>query len=111
MPMFRAWKPGQGNELEFVAHGPQFPLEGRDGGVVQVGFPVERRGAVVGQQLVGKLLMNALGKAPGLIHVRLGGFTPDHVRIRGVGQAPGDGGFHAVFYVEKALRWSGAGRG
>ena len=34
---------GQGDELELVAHGAQFALEFGDGGVIQVGFPVEAR--------------------------------------------------------------------
>ena len=38
----------QRNELEFVAHGPEFSLETRNGGLVQLLLPIERRGAIVG---------------------------------------------------------------
>jgi hypothetical protein len=38
---FSEWKPGQGHELELVAHGAQLALELGDGGVVELGLPVE----------------------------------------------------------------------
>src|SRR5439155_1403645 len=44
---------GEGDELEFVAHGAEFVLEPGDGGLVEVLFPVEGRGTVVGEQFVG----------------------------------------------------------
>src|SRR5471032_2376673 len=82
---------GQGNELVLVAHGGQFALELGDGRVVQVLLPVEGRRAVVGQQLVRVFLLDGLGEAAGFVQVRLGGFTPDQVGVRRVGQAAGDG--------------------
>ncbi len=63
MPKLRLWKPGQGDELELVAHGPELPLELRDGRVVQVLLPVEGGRAVVGQQLAGELRVQRLGEA------------------------------------------------
>src|SRR5476651_2552718 len=81
----------QGDELVLVAHGRQFALELGDGRVVQVLLPVEGRRAVVGQQLVRVFLLDGLGEATGFVQVRLGGFTPDQVGVRRVGQAASDG--------------------
>src|SRR4029453_19551423 len=39
----------EGDELELVAHRAEIALEFRDGGVVEVALPVERRRAVVGE--------------------------------------------------------------
>src|SRR4029434_10251429 len=55
-------EPGQGDELKLVAHGSQFALEVCDGAVVEVLLPVERRRAVVRQQLVREYGTNCLGE-------------------------------------------------
>src|SRR5471032_1351849 len=81
---------GQGDELVLVTHGGQLALELGDGRVVQVLLPVERRRAVVGQQLVRVFLLDRFGKAASFVQVRLGGFAPDQVGVRRVGQATGD---------------------
>src|SRR3546814_2641231 len=53
---------GQRDELELVAHGAQFALELGHRGVIQVFLPVERRRAVIGQQLARKLAMDGFGE-------------------------------------------------
>ena len=67
----QAVEAGQGHELEFVAHGPQLALEFGDSRVVQPGLPVERRRAVVGQQLAGMLPVHRLGEAAGVVQIRV----------------------------------------
>ncbi|MNL00956.1 hypothetical protein D3C87_1214080 [compost metagenome] len=82
---------GQGDELVLVAHGGQFALELGDGRVVQVFLPVEGRRAVVRQQLVRVFLFDRFSEATSFVQVRLGGFAPDQVGVRRVGQAASDG--------------------
>ena len=98
---------GQGHELKLVAHGAQLALKGGDGGVVQVGLPVERGRTVVGQQLAGKFGVDAFGEAPGLVQVGFGGFAPDHVGEGGIGQPAGDGGLDAILNIEEAFAGAG----
>ncbi|VTR65458.1 hypothetical protein DESC_320055 [Desulfosarcina cetonica] len=43
--------------------------------------------------------MNTLGEASGLVEIGRGGFAPDHVGVRRIGQATGNGGLHAVFDI------------
>jgi hypothetical protein len=57
---------GQRDELELVAHRAQLALELGDRRVVEVLLPVERRRAVVGEQLAGELGVDALGELLGL---------------------------------------------
>ncbi len=87
---------GEGDELEFVAHRAEFALEFRDGLVVEIFPPVERRRAIVGQHLVGILGVNRFGELARFAEMRFGGFAPDQVGIRSVGQAAGDGGSEAA---------------
>ncbi len=94
---------GQGNKLKFIAHGRQFPLEFVNGGVVQLGLPVEGRRAVIRQKFARMFGMDSLGKSAGLFEVGNRGLTPDHVRVRGISPSARNGGFHAVFDVEKSL--------
>ncbi len=77
----------QGDELVLVTHGRKLALKLGDGRVIKVFLPVEGGRTVVGKQLVRKLLLDRLGEAPCLVQVRLGGFTPDQVGIRRIGQA------------------------
>jgi hypothetical protein len=58
---------GQSDELELVAHRSQLALELGDGGVVEILFPVERRRAVVGQELAGELAPDGLGELARLV--------------------------------------------
>src|SRR5690606_30223693 len=81
----------QGNELELVAHGTEFALELGNGGVVQVLLPVERWRAVVGQQLARELTVDGFGKAASVLQIRRGGFAPDQVGVRSVGQTTSNG--------------------
>src|SRR5262245_43298907 len=78
---------GEGDELELVSHGAELALELRDGGVIEVALPVERRRAVVGEHLFRIFLANALRKAPCKIQVRSAGLAPHHVRVFSVGEA------------------------
>ena len=64
------------NELECVTHRGQFALELRDGGVVECGLPVERRRAVVREQLVRKLSVQSFGVVSREVEVRRAGFAP-----------------------------------
>ena len=70
---------GKRDELKLVAHLAEFLAEGLHGLVVEVGLPVERRRAVVGQQLIRILGMDCLGELLRLLQIRLRGLTPDHV--------------------------------
>jgi len=79
------------DELELVTHGAQLFLELGNRRIVQVLLPVEGRRAVVGQQLVGVLLLDGFGEHLGLFEVRVGRFAPEQVGIGRVGQAAVDG--------------------
>src|ERR1019366_4310070 len=57
------------------------------GGIVQLLLPMEGRRAVVGQQFSRDLGVDRFGELPGLLQVRFGGFTPEHVGEGGIGQA------------------------
>ena len=61
---------GQRDELELVAHRAELALELGDRGVVELRLPVERRRAVVGQQLARELRVDRLGELLGLGEVR-----------------------------------------
>ena len=87
---------GQRDELELEAHCAKLLLELRDGGVVEVLAPVERRRAVVGQHLVGELGLDALGELAGQLEIRRAGLHPDQVGVRRVGLGPGDARLEAV---------------
>src|SRR5215470_8250816 len=63
-------EPGESDELEAIAHRAEFLLEFRGSGVVESLLPVERRRAIVGQKLAGKLAVNAFGKFTGFVEVR-----------------------------------------
>lgn len=75
----------QGDELELEAHLAQLVLELRDLVLLQVRGPVERRRAVVRQQLVGELLVHTVGELLGQLQIRRAGLHPDEVRVGGVG--------------------------
>ncbi len=82
---------GQRDELVLVAHGAQFALELGDGRVVEVLLPVERRRAVVREQLARVLGMHGLGELAGEFQVRRAGLAPDQVRIFGIRHGSADG--------------------
>ncbi|CUJ65274.1 Uncharacterised protein [Achromobacter xylosoxidans] len=100
---------GQRDELELVAHGAQLALELGDGGVVQVLLPVERRRAVVRQQLARELAMDRVGELAGVFQVGRGGFAPDQVGVRRVGQAARDRLVDAGAGAEEAFHGALAG--
>ncbi len=93
----------QGDQLVLVAHGRKLALKLGDGCVVEVFLPVEGRRAVVGKQLVRVLLLDCFGEAACLVQIRLGGFTPDQVGIRRVGEAAGDCLIQTGTYFVEAL--------
>ena len=94
---------GQGDELELVAHGSELALELRDGGIVEVLAPVERRRAVVGQHLVRVLGVDRLGELLGCFEVRCGGLHPQHVRVGSERQSACDACFDAVANLVEAF--------
>ena len=58
--------------------------------VVELLLPVERRRAVVGEELARELRVNALGELARLLQIGLGGLAPDQVRVGRVGQPARD---------------------
>ena len=100
---------GEGDELEAVAERREVALERRDLGVAQVLAPVERRRAVVGEELAGELLVDRGGELLGLRHVGRRRLAPDQVGVGGVGEAARDRGVDAVADAEEALRRALAG--
>ncbi len=95
---------GQRDELELVAHGAQLALEAGDRRVVQIGLPVERRRAVVGQHLAWIVAPHGLCKALGLAKIRLRRLAPDEVGIGREGDRPGNARLQAVFHPVEAFR-------
>ena len=93
----------QGDELEHEAHLAQLLLELGDLLFVEVGGPVEGRGAVVGEQLVRELSVDALGELLSQLEVRGTGLHPDQVSVRSVGLCTVDAGLDAVLDVVVAL--------
>src|SRR5205823_329108 len=57
---------GERDELEAVAHGGELALELRDHSIIEMALPVERRRAVVGEELVGELRVDRLREFPRL---------------------------------------------
>ena len=94
---------GERDELELVAHLAELFLEGRDLRVGELLLPVERGGAVVGEDLAGELLVDALGEGAGLADVGRGGLAPDDVDVRRVGAGAGDGVVEASLDDEEAV--------
>src|SRR5712664_2683709 len=71
----------QCHELELITHGTNFALEFCDGGLVDIGFPIERGRAVIGQHLAGIDLVHGVGKFLRLFEVRGRGFPPQEISI------------------------------
>src|SRR5699024_5498751 len=63
----------------------------------------EGRRAVVGEHLVGVLVLDALGEVAGHLQVRGGGLHPEQVGVRSVGQTTGDTGVDAVTEAVEAF--------
>src|SRR6516164_4526026 len=79
---------GQRNELKLVPHGAQLLLETPDRRLIQLPLPIERRGTIISEELTRKLGVNRLGKGTSLLEIRLGGLTPDQVRIGSISESP-----------------------
>src|SRR5207248_1117644 len=101
---------GQRHELEAVAELREILLEGSDLRVVEVLAPVERRRAVVGEQLARELLVDGLRELARLAHVRRRGLEPDEVGVRRGGAAAGDGRVQTLANAEEAFGSALAGQ-
>ena len=107
--MVQGVKSSQSNELEFVAHRAQFFLEFRDGRVVQILPPIERRGAVVGQHFPREFGVNRFGEFARLAQMWLGSLAPQQVGVRSIRNSARDGGFQAAPDLVEAFRSALAG--
>ena len=91
---------GQRDELELVAHRAELALELRDRRVVEVLLPVERRRAVVREQLARELLVDRLGErlreSSGPACRFRTRSDPRTARRRGRARSPGRGRFASV---------------
>src|SRR6266508_914658 len=94
---------GERDELELVADFSKLPLEACNLVVVEVLAPVERRRAVVREQLARELLPDRLGELARLAHVRRRRLAPEQVGVRRVRETAGDRGLDAVVDAEEAL--------
>src|SRR3546814_6699349 len=56
------------DELEFVSHRAQLALELGDVVAIEIGFPIEARRTIVGEQPVREFLADRLGEATGIGH-------------------------------------------
>src|SRR6516162_2868114 len=99
----------QRDELELESHCGKLLLELRDGAVVEVGLPVERRRAVVRQHRVGVGGLDRLGELLGHLEVRGAGLHPDQVGERRVSLRPRDAGLDAVLGPVETLTGALAG--
>src|SRR5438105_3175335 len=68
---------GQGNELEFIAHRPQFTLKLCNASAIEFFPPIEGRRTIISQQLSGKLGVNSLGELFCFIQIWLRSLAPD----------------------------------
>src|SRR5439155_8950599 len=94
---------GEGDELELVAPAAEGLLEACDRVVVEVLTPIERRRAVVGEELAGEPLMHCLGELTRLSEVRRRSLEPDQVCVWRVCESPRDCRADAVTDAEEAL--------
>src|SRR5690349_6102648 len=75
---------GERDELKLVAHQSELFLKLRNRALVELLLPVERRRAIVREQLAGKLLVNRVRKTGRVFEIRFRRLTPDDVRVRRV---------------------------
>src|ERR1700704_105000 len=94
----------QRHELKLVTHLAEFSLEIRNGGIVQLLFPIERWRAVVRQQLAWEFRANRIGEFLRLRQVRSGSFAPKHVGIRRVSQPASNSRIDPATKLIKAFR-------
>ncbi len=86
----QAVEPGQGHELEAIAHARDVALEVGDLLGRELARPVETRRAVVGEHLPRELAVDGVGEALGLLQVGVAGLPPQQIGIGREGQAAGD---------------------
>src|SRR5579859_339575 len=99
----------QRDELEPVAHCAQLVLEAGDRRAVKLLVPVKGWRAVVGQEFLGKLGMDGIGKTPGLLEVWLRCFAPDQIGVGCVRATTGNRRIKSPAEFEEALSRSLAG--
>src|SRR5690349_791295 len=102
-------KTGERNELKLVAHQRQLFLKIRNRAIVQLLSPVERRRAVVSEQLPRKLFLDSMCKAAGVLEVWFRSLAPDDIRIRSVSESARDCLVQPGFDSEETFRRSLAG--
>ena len=95
---------GQRHELKLVSHGAQLALELLNGGLVELALPIEGRRAIVGQHLVRKFAVNAVGEFAGLFEIRPRRLVPQQISIGRVGAGPHDGCIQAALVSQVAIR-------
>ena len=94
---------GERHELEPVAHRGELLLERRDRPVVEVLLPVERRRAVVGEELARVLRVDGLGELRGLVEVGRRRLAPEEVGVRRVRERARDRRLDAGLDAEEPL--------
>ena len=99
----------QGDELIDIAERRQLLLKRRDGFVVQVFLPVERRRAVIRQQPARASILHALRELAREAQVRGAGLAPHQVGVRRVRRAARHRLLQAVLDPEESLRSALAG--
>ena len=98
-------EPCEGYELKLVSHAGQFGLETRDGFIVELLSPVKTRRTIVSQHFPGILRVDCVSELLGLLQIWFGGFAPQQIGVRRIGQTACDGGTDAAANSEESL-WS-----
>src|SRR5215472_16549650 len=93
----------QSNELELVAHGGEFALEAGNVFSAQMFAPVDRRRAVVSEQLAREFCVDAFSEFPRFFKVWLGGLTPKQVGVGRISKTARDGRVESVANVEETF--------
>ena len=94
---------GERDELEPVAVAGDLALELRDRRVVEVLLPVERRRAVVGEELPRIFRMDAFGEPACEFEIGLAGLAPDEIGIRRVREPAADRLVEPFLRLEEAF--------
>jgi len=97
-------KSRQRDKLEFVVHFAQLLLKIGDGHVVQLLFPIERRRAVVGEQLPGKLCVDGVGEFSRSARSGVEVSHHKHVRVRRISQPASDSRINPPRKLEEPFR-------
>src|SRR5207247_73543 len=87
---------GEGDELELVAHRAKLLLEAGELRSIEMALPVERRRAVVREQLARILLVDGFGELARFSEIRFRRLEPEHVGVRRIGARSRDRRLDAV---------------